>query len=42
MARRAIAPERVHHKVGSAPRRRMAEVDAALRRHLALRPELSA
>ncbi|MFE9140603.1 type II toxin-antitoxin system PemK/MazF family toxin [Streptomyces tubercidicus] len=33
---RAIALERVLHKVGSVPRQRMAEVDAALRRHLAL------
>ncbi|MFD5396455.1 type II toxin-antitoxin system PemK/MazF family toxin [Streptomyces sp. NPDC127097] len=33
---RAVAPDRILHKVGSVPRQRMAEVDAALRRHLAL------
>ncbi|MFE1177433.1 type II toxin-antitoxin system PemK/MazF family toxin [Streptomyces sp. NPDC058773] len=33
---RVIAPDRVLHKVGALPRQRMAEVDAALRRHLAL------
>lgn len=33
---RAVAPERVLQRVGSVPRQRMAEVDVALRRHLAL------
>ncbi|MFG2879177.1 type II toxin-antitoxin system PemK/MazF family toxin [Streptomyces sp. NPDC048337] len=33
---RAITPERVHQRVGVVPRQRMAEIDAALRRHLAL------
>ncbi|MGA5561561.1 type II toxin-antitoxin system PemK/MazF family toxin [Streptomyces platensis] len=33
---RAVAPDRMLHKVGSVPRQRMAEVDAALRRHLGL------
>ncbi|MFI5526053.1 type II toxin-antitoxin system PemK/MazF family toxin [Streptomyces platensis] len=33
---RAVAADRMLHKVGSVPRQRMAEVDAALRRHLGL------
>ncbi|KIF74437.1 mRNA interferase MazF9 [Streptomyces sp. 150FB] len=33
---RAVSPERVLHRIGSVPRHRMAELDAALRRHLAL------
>ncbi|MGW1841814.1 type II toxin-antitoxin system PemK/MazF family toxin [Streptomyces sp. NPDC001966] len=33
---RAVTPERVLKRVGTVPRRRMAEIDAALRRHLAL------
>ncbi|MFE5028135.1 type II toxin-antitoxin system PemK/MazF family toxin [Streptomyces sp. NPDC056656] len=33
---RAVAPERVRQRVGTVPRRRMAEIDKALRRHLAL------
>ncbi|MFD6325837.1 type II toxin-antitoxin system PemK/MazF family toxin [Streptomyces sp. NPDC058442] len=33
---RAIAPDRLLHKVGAVPRQRMAEIDVALRRHLAL------
>ncbi|MFF3779953.1 type II toxin-antitoxin system PemK/MazF family toxin [Streptomyces sp. NPDC001933] len=33
---RAMAHERFLRRVGTVPRRRMAEIDAALRRHLAL------
>ncbi|WP_327367449.1 type II toxin-antitoxin system PemK/MazF family toxin [Streptomyces sp. NBC_01217] len=33
---RAVSPDRVLKRVGTIPRRRMAEIDAALRRHLAL------
>ncbi|MFC5804218.1 type II toxin-antitoxin system PemK/MazF family toxin [Streptomyces formicae] len=33
---RAVAPERILQRVGSVPRQRMAEIDTALRRHLAL------
>jgi mRNA interferase MazF len=33
---RALAPERLLRTIGSVPRQRMAEIDAALRRHLAL------
>ncbi|WP_302060994.1 type II toxin-antitoxin system PemK/MazF family toxin [Streptomyces sp. A3M-1-3] len=33
---RAMALERFLHRVGSVPRQRMAEIDVALRRHLAL------
>nr|WP_285437989.1 type II toxin-antitoxin system PemK/MazF family toxin [Streptomyces sp. ISL-98] len=33
---RAVAVERVRHRIGVVPAQRMAEVDAALRRHLAL------
>ncbi len=33
---RAVAPQRVRHRVGAVPRQRMAELDAALRRHLSL------
>ncbi|MFE3687769.1 type II toxin-antitoxin system PemK/MazF family toxin [Streptomyces sp. NPDC059095] len=33
---RAVAPERVLQRVGTVPRQRMAEIDIALRRHLAL------
>ncbi|WP_405712698.1 MULTISPECIES: type II toxin-antitoxin system PemK/MazF family toxin [unclassified Streptomyces] len=33
---RAVAPDRVLKRVGTVPRRRMAEIDAALRRHFAL------
>ncbi|GHH84404.1 type II toxin-antitoxin system PemK/MazF family toxin [Streptomyces capitiformicae] len=33
---RAVAPQRVLQRVGSVPRQRMAEIDSALRRHLAL------
>jgi mRNA interferase MazF len=33
---RALAPERLVRPVGSVPRRRMTEIDSALRRHLAL------
>ncbi|MFE1251827.1 type II toxin-antitoxin system PemK/MazF family toxin [Streptomyces sp. NPDC058735] len=33
---RAVGPDRLLHKVGAVPRPRMAEVDRALRRHLAL------
>ncbi|GGZ78194.1 hypothetical protein GCM10010389_14650 [Streptomyces echinoruber] len=33
---RAVAPERVLQRVGRVPRQRMTEIDAALRRHLAL------
>ncbi|MFF3698940.1 type II toxin-antitoxin system PemK/MazF family toxin [Streptomyces sp. NPDC002221] len=33
---RAVAPERVLQRVGTVPRQRMAEIDVALRRHLAL------
>jgi mRNA interferase MazF len=33
---RAVAPQRVLQRVGSVPRQRMAEIDVALRRHLAL------
>jgi mRNA interferase MazF len=33
---RAIAPARVRNRIGSLPRQRMTEIDAALRRHLAL------
>ncbi|MGP3970407.1 type II toxin-antitoxin system PemK/MazF family toxin [Streptomyces sp. 6N223] len=33
---RAVAPDRMRHRIGSLPRRRMAEIDTALRRHLAL------
>ncbi|WP_455360041.1 type II toxin-antitoxin system PemK/MazF family toxin [Streptomyces sp. SYSU K21746] len=33
---RAISPDRILQRVGFVPRQRMAEIDAALRRHLAL------
>ncbi|MGI5468787.1 type II toxin-antitoxin system PemK/MazF family toxin [Streptomyces sp. CA-132043] len=33
---RAMAPERLLKRIGTVPRQRMAEVDVALRRHLAL------
>ncbi|MFJ8671554.1 type II toxin-antitoxin system PemK/MazF family toxin [Streptomyces sp. NPDC093589] len=33
---RAVTPERMRKKVGAVPRPRMAEIDVALRRHLAL------
>ncbi|MGW2788602.1 type II toxin-antitoxin system PemK/MazF family toxin [Streptomyces sp. NPDC001251] len=33
---RAVAPQRVLQRVGTVPRQRMAEIDVALRRHLAL------
>ncbi|MFI8995237.1 type II toxin-antitoxin system PemK/MazF family toxin [Streptomyces sp. NPDC053542] len=33
---RAVAPDRVLRSIGAVPRPRMAEIDAALRRHLAL------
>ncbi|MFI1353011.1 type II toxin-antitoxin system PemK/MazF family toxin [Streptomyces sp. NPDC020898] len=33
---RALAPERLLRVIGSVPRQRMAEIDVALRRHLAL------
>ncbi|MEU6219854.1 type II toxin-antitoxin system PemK/MazF family toxin [Streptomyces sp. NPDC047022] len=33
---RALAPERLLRPIGAVPRRRMTEIDAALRRHLAL------
>jgi mRNA interferase MazF len=33
---RALAPGRLLRPIGSVPRRRMAEIDTALRRHLAL------
>ncbi|MFE0189155.1 type II toxin-antitoxin system PemK/MazF family toxin [Streptomyces sp. NPDC058989] len=33
---RAVAPQRILQRVGSVPRQRMAEIDVALRRHLAL------
>jgi mRNA interferase MazF len=33
---RALAPERLLRSIGSVPRQRMAEIDIALRRHLAL------
>ncbi|MFJ9644762.1 type II toxin-antitoxin system PemK/MazF family toxin [Streptomyces sp. NPDC004244] len=33
---RAVAPERLGRRIGRVPRPRMAQVDAALRRHLAL------
>ncbi|MER5558130.1 type II toxin-antitoxin system PemK/MazF family toxin [Streptomyces sp. NPDC002506] len=33
---RAVASERVLQRVGTVPRQRMAEIDVALRRHLAL------
>ncbi|MBZ4020486.1 type II toxin-antitoxin system PemK/MazF family toxin [Streptomyces purpurogeneiscleroticus] len=33
---RAVAPERMRQRVGAVPRARMAKIDAALRRHLAL------
>ncbi|MET9658327.1 type II toxin-antitoxin system PemK/MazF family toxin [Streptomyces sp. NPDC006510] len=33
---RAVTPDRVLKRVGTVPRQRMAEIDAALRRHLAL------
>ncbi|MET9318998.1 type II toxin-antitoxin system PemK/MazF family toxin [Streptomyces sp. NPDC003038] len=33
---RSVAPERILQRVGVVPRQRMAEIDAALRRHLAL------
>ncbi|MEU2431389.1 type II toxin-antitoxin system PemK/MazF family toxin [Streptomyces sp. NPDC007861] len=33
---RALAPERLLRRLGSVPRQRMAEIDTALRRHLAL------
>ncbi|WP_399143920.1 type II toxin-antitoxin system PemK/MazF family toxin [Streptomyces sp. MK7] len=32
----AVAPERLLQRVGAVPRQRMAEIDVALRRHLAL------
>ncbi|MFD3497657.1 hypothetical protein [Streptomyces sp. NPDC058678] len=34
---RALAPERLLRPIGSVPRQRTTEIDAALRRHLALR-----
>jgi mRNA interferase MazF len=33
---RALAPDRLLRSIGSVPRQRMAEIDIALRRHLAL------
>ncbi|MFD8445637.1 type II toxin-antitoxin system PemK/MazF family toxin [Streptomyces globisporus] len=33
---RAVSPQRLKRRIGSVPLRRMADVDAALRRHLAL------
>ncbi|MFF5895945.1 type II toxin-antitoxin system PemK/MazF family toxin [Streptomyces argenteolus] len=33
---RAVSPERVLKRVGTVPRQRMRDIDAALRRHLAL------
>jgi mRNA interferase MazF len=33
---RAVAPERLLQRVGAVPRQRMADIDVALRRHLAL------
>lgn len=33
---RALAPQRLLRPIGSVPRQRMTEIDAALRRHLAL------
>ncbi|MFF3976681.1 type II toxin-antitoxin system PemK/MazF family toxin [Streptomyces sp. NPDC055808] len=33
---RAVAPERILQRVGMVPRQRLAEIDVALRRHLAL------
>ncbi|MFH9264134.1 type II toxin-antitoxin system PemK/MazF family toxin [Streptomyces sp. NPDC017546] len=33
---RAVFPDRVLKRIGEVPRQRMAEIDAALRRHLAL------
>ena len=33
---RAVAPDRLPHRVGTVPRQRMAEIDVALRRQLAL------
>jgi mRNA interferase MazF len=33
---RAVAPERLRNRIGSLPRQRVNELDAALRRHLAL------
>ncbi|WP_326603747.1 type II toxin-antitoxin system PemK/MazF family toxin [Streptomyces sp. NBC_01799] len=33
---RAVSPDRVLKRIGTVPRPRMAEIDAALRRHLAL------
>ncbi|MFH8573129.1 type II toxin-antitoxin system PemK/MazF family toxin [Streptomyces sp. NPDC017993] len=33
---RSVTPERIRQKVGAVPRQRMAEIDVALRRHLAL------
>ncbi|WP_069172808.1 type II toxin-antitoxin system PemK/MazF family toxin [Streptomyces griseus] len=33
---RAVSPDRVLKRVGTVPRQRMAEIDTALRRHLAL------
>lgn len=33
---RAVSPDRVLKRVGTVPRQRMTEIDAALRRHLAL------
>ncbi|MDK0519484.1 type II toxin-antitoxin system PemK/MazF family toxin [Streptomyces sp. ML-6] len=33
---RDVTPERVLKRIGTVPRRRMTEIDAALRRHLAL------
>ncbi|MEL5957378.1 type II toxin-antitoxin system PemK/MazF family toxin [Streptomyces sp. CLV115] len=33
---RAVTPDRVLKRVGTVPRQRLAEIDAALRRHLAL------
>ena len=36
LADRAVAPDRLLHRVGAVPRQRMADIDVALRRHLAL------
>ncbi|MFD8548456.1 type II toxin-antitoxin system PemK/MazF family toxin [Streptomyces sp. NPDC059649] len=33
---RSVTPGRLRERVGSVPRQRMAEIDVALRRHLAL------
>ncbi|MET9977971.1 type II toxin-antitoxin system PemK/MazF family toxin [Streptomyces microflavus] len=33
---RAVSPQRLRRRIGKVPRQRMAEIDVALRRHLAL------